>query len=160
MDSVSLEEMLKGFSCPHEHLNDELFNQIVAEHAAATARVALERHSAAVQQNGEGVAELLEQVVERGLDLPDAWETSWGDLFRTIHDQPTAAIADAAASLALWLGACGIPSDWSLRFTQPQRLRWDRILLPLATNIQGKSDGHLAQITLANREGGRDVITV
>lgn len=140
---------IRGYSCPHEELEDSLLIQIASAHARETVRRFIQYFSERLRQHGEGIIELFDNSLDENEieDFATVWDPAYGYCYAAMLNPNCLDVTNVAATLALRLGARGHRGEWHLVLEDPTvRLRWDRWLLPLAERITVNSDGHSAAI--------------
>jgi HEXXH motif-containing protein len=122
-------DLLKGFSCPTEMLDESFFNLVGVQHAKAVLELFLDRFRAELEQC-HGVASALEEIMTSELELNTVWSPAVGMCFRATSSGSTLLARRAAAEVLLHASAHGVSVDWEIQFARPHLFLWEFWLLP------------------------------
>jgi len=147
----------RGFSCPHEFLDEKFLETVAVEYARGFA----ERFVHRCRRNWNTESRELLQFLDACLDKPWGFNTVWDDSFglvrRAVRDAPTAGLRQPAATLGLRLLERGQQGEWEIELESPARLHWDNVLLPRASWIRVTGTRTEATILYRNRFGKRRI---
>lgn len=144
----SLASCFRGFSCPNEEFDGPFFEIVTTNYAQEVVRLFLKTHAAELERKGRGLVALLDDWLAGETTSATAWHPTFGGAFRAIAERNVEPV-DAAAGLALWLGARGNTAEWEAQLGGPTRLLWDNWLLPRSDTISVRSDGDHALFSLS-----------
>lgn len=144
---------LKGFACPHEDFDGQMFSNIVREYAVSVLLLLHEKYGDALIADPaplEGAVGLLSSVEHEGFLTP-----ALGHCVGALKAGGGLAAAQrGVAQVMLALSAEGVPGTWAMEFAEPSSLHWDCYLLPEADRVEVSSDGAEARVIV--RRGGRE----
>jgi HEXXH motif-containing protein len=142
-----LERLFRGFSCPQEGLDEAFMELVSVERARQITHLFLQGYAMELNRRSKGLVSLLERWLGSETEFATSWEMSWGELYKPLLTDSASDLASAVSSVALWLGACGVPGEWSVTLERPVRLRWGRWLLPAADSIAVQSNEKSSRIS-------------
>ncbi len=139
---------------------DDLVPLIVSEYGAGTVGAFLGREVETVGAAARGLVEYLgawaaapaSTATQRAPGPTAGWDYSFGDAYRTLHNDGGDPVG-VAASLAMHLGAQGLPGSWTADLDHRLRLRWGDWLLPETRQVTVETDGATARVTYATPTG-------
>ena len=152
-DLDALSGVLRGFSCPHEELDESFLVLLAREHAVGATRLFLERHKTALDDAGERLAKVLGEWADAGGAVAGAIDPAFGAVYSAIRGGTGNDPAQAAATLGLYLASQGVLGSWSVELRRPARLRFGAFLLPTASALRVQASHGEVEIAI---DGERD----
>src|SRR5262245_44743100 len=128
---IALANSCRGFSCPAEHLEEELLQTIACEYARGVTERFTRKFRPLLEERGEGLARVISDWLARDWKFDDVWQPIFGALGGVLAGWSPLSPLDAGARLGLTIQEQGVPGEWRLSFDSPASVRWGRWPLPV-----------------------------
>lgn len=147
--------LFRGFSCPHEGVNDELVSFLATEYARSVTELTIDAFGEHLIPHSTGLYELLAVWSSEDGGTTGGWDSSFGDAFVALQGHADARPVELATRMALHLGSRGRPGAWAASLVEPVPLRWGPWVLPPAAHLAVESDGQVARVHLGSGDNAR-----
>ena len=150
----SLQEGLRGFSCPQEGLDPALLEGFVVEYAHGWVQPFVERFATELDRSSDGLGEYL---VGWARSMPD-FDVAWAPAASALRSAVLGRVRDplrAAGACAVHLTASGVAGDWHLRLDDRHRYWWRDWVLPPAADYRGTRAQGATRLELVLEGGTR-----
>ncbi|GMV17882.1 MAG: hypothetical protein AMXMBFR56_61060 [Polyangiaceae bacterium] len=144
----------RGFSCPHEQLDEELLRRIAIRHYRRALRTYVDRHAALLEERGSGgLVDVCRRWFDSDVGFETVWHVSFGKMREVLAQQMAdAEVLTAGARIGLRLSEMGMSADWKLSLETPAQFRWGRWLFPECDGLElhAERDGADVALTLGS----------
>jgi HEXXH motif-containing protein len=147
-----MKSLYRGFSCPQEKLDQSFISDIASQYARKVTERFLHRYFAILEENGDGLVELIQAWLSREIGFEAAWNPVFGTIGELLAGRTIVPAADVAARLGLEILFQGVPGQCLLFGSGDTGLRWGRWPIPTCKRLRVQSDGQTA--LLQDETGG------
>ncbi|MBX3190378.1 MAG: hypothetical protein KF819_25485 [Labilithrix sp.] len=151
----------RGFSCPHEAIDEDFMRRIAATHYRRALRTFVARHGVFLRETGSGVVDLFERWLAEDASSRD-FETMWHVAFGKMREVLAQRMGDdevalSGARVGLRLAEMGREGRFSVKLASPERLRFGRYVLPMGQRIEIAAERDALEATI-DHGGERSVL--
>jgi len=151
-------EHYRGFSCPFEPFQEDLFSCIVQEYSKGITSTFLENLDKSIYTRSKKVIEFIIPWLN-GSNIPESgWDQCFGHIFHNLQGNHIGDQDSILTGIAMHLGSLGAKGSWEIKLSNSNKFRWGNILLPPTSYLKVECEGDVSRIEIENNEADLNFI--